>query len=268
MRIDPVRAARRLTLSVTSALALSALLSALLSAPAIAQSAPSIRAPTAVGPESATLHGVVDTGNGAEGSPCYSFEYDTRADWTGHQNDVRFTRIVCVRPGSGDVAVTARIGCPHSTTCGAGVRLAPGTRYQATLLVQYVGDGEYYYAEQLGSAQAVFTTQALGTVRLRSPTITVRSGVAAVGLLCASVRACAGRLEVTVAQGRKAVKCLSGALSIKAGAHATVDARLSGECRALVPAAGRSGLAGKLSVTARTGQSGVVARRVTLVTGG
>jgi hypothetical protein len=264
MRIDAVGAARRLALSVISALALGALLSA----PAIAQSAPAIRAATALGPESATLHGIVDTGNGAEGTPCYSFEYDTRSDWAGRQDLVRYTPIVCLRAGSGDVAVTTRVGCPRSTTCGAGVRLAPATRYQTTLLVQYVGDGDYYYAEQLSSPQTVFTTQALGTVRLRSPTVAVRSGVAAIGLVCASARFCRGRLELTVAQGHRAVRCLSSSLSIRADTHATVDAKLTGECRALVSAAARSGLRGKLSVTATTGQSGILARRVMLVTAG
>ncbi len=255
-------AARRLAQGVISALALFALLSA----PALAQSTPAIRAPTAVGPESATLHGSVDTGNSTEGSPCYSFEYDTRTDWAGRQDDVRFTPLVCLKAGSGDVKVTARVGCQRSATCGARVRLAPGTRYQATLLVQYVGDGMYYYAEQLGSPQVVFTTQALGAVRLRSATVAVRGGAGAIGLLCASARACRGRLEVTVSQGAKAVRCLSSGLSIRAEARVTVDAKLTGTCRALVSGAGSRGVAGNLSVTATTDQSGVVARRVTLLT--
>jgi hypothetical protein len=262
MRFAPAGSARRLVLCVISA----AVLSALLATPAIAQNAPSIKPPSAVGPESATLRGIIDTGNSGEGSPCYRFEYDTRSDWAGRQDYVRFSQIVCVRAGSGDVAVTARVGCPRSATCTSAARLVARTRYQATLLVQYQGDGAYYYAEQLGSPQVMFTTQALGSVSLRSSTVSVKGGVAAVRLVCASARACRGRLGVTVAQGANTVRCLTGALSIRAGARATVDAKLTGRCRVLLSAAGDRRLAGRLSVTATTDQTAFTDRRITLVT--
>ena len=231
-----------------------------------AQSVPSINSVRAVGPESATLSGTVDTGAPGDGDACYSFEYDAVSDWSGLQDSVAFTSPDCLAAGQGVVTVDATIGCFPAASCtGAKLPLMSATNYEAILFVQYQGNGGDALPQQLSSSQIGFTTESRGSVDLTSTRIAVRRGVAAVHLKCASTQACHGRLVVVAHQRSKSVTCLSSAVSIKAGAAATIAGRVSTRCAALILSSGRSGLAGKLSLTVSTDQRVTISTLVTLV---
>jgi hypothetical protein len=239
----------------------------LMAAPALAQSPPTQKPATAVGAEQATVSGVVDTGTIADGTPCYSFEYDTLADFTGPLNNPQSTAPVCLTPGTGMVPVTAVVGCFPAASCSLDASpLTPGTVYQAVLSVSYQVTGSPT-ANELNSNQVEFSTKKLGALTLKSSTIHVKHGVASVGLSCSSTQPCNGTVQVTARHHGRVLKCFSSRISMKPGRHGTISGSLAGACRSVLSAAGTSGLAGTLMLSVTTDQQVGGKKPVTLVAG-
>jgi hypothetical protein len=248
----------RLALIATSAV----VVGGLMTAPALAQTAPTITKVSAVGAEQATVSGNVDTATAAQGPVCYVVEFDTLADWTGPQDNVASTSPNCdLTPGTGVQPVSVQIGCFPAASCSADqVPLTPGSKYIAILSVQYAVGGTFNTSEQLDSAQASFTTKPLGSLKLTSGTVKVTHRTAAFALDCASAQACQGTIEVTV--HHKA--CISGNISMRAGRKATLNESVKGKCLKSITAAGAAGLSGKLVIVVTTDQH-VSLRPVTLL---
>jgi hypothetical protein len=239
----------RLALIATSAVALGGLMAA----PAMAQNTPTLNSATAVGAEQVTLTGTVDTGTVADGTPCYSFEYDNLADFQGPGDTVQYTAPVCLTPGTGVMNVNATIGCFPSTSPTCDSPLSGATLYQAVLSVTYSPSSSV--SNVLNSSQITFTTKPLGSLKLTSANVQVKHGVGAVSLRCASVDACQGTLQVTKRMSGRVYKCLSGALSIRAGHKAMFKGPVAGACSRGLAAAGKSGLSGVLTVSLTTDQN-------------
>ncbi|MGO9789786.1 MAG: hypothetical protein ACLP8S_09915 [Solirubrobacteraceae bacterium] len=252
----------RLALVVASALALSGFAAST----ALAQLSPTSTPAVSVGPESAVLKGTIDTTTQTGSQVCYSFEYDTVADYLGPKNNVQSSDDQCVPSGSGVIDVSALVGCYPAATCtGDNLPLDPASTYQYILGVQYEADGSYYNSEQLNSLQLEFTTSALGSLKLTSKAIPVKKGVAAISLLCNSRQSCHGSLQVTVrSRGRKLI-ALSSPLNIKASKAVTLKGKLSGKVRSLLAKASGGKLAATLTVIVTTDQNVFSSKRVTLV---
>ena len=262
MRIQAVAVVRCLVLSLIVA----ATAASLLPMSADAESVPTLSAVRAVGSESAMLSGTVDTGAAGDGDACYSFEYDVVADWVGRQDSVTFTNPDCLATGQGVVPVDATIGCFPAARCtSANLPLISAARYEAVLFVQYQGNGGSEPAEQLRSGQVGFTTKPRGSILVTSTRIGVRRRLAAVHLKCASTQACRGKLVVISHQQSRSVTCLSSALSMKAGAAATIAAKLSTRCAGLISSSGRGGVTSELLLTVITDQRAPVSTPVALI---
>lgn len=256
----------RLALVATSVLALSGLAAS----SALAQKNPTAGTVTQITAESALLSGTVDTTTTTGSNVCYSFEYDTLADYSTDQNTVMATDTQCLPSGTGPVAVTAPVGCyPQSTCQGDNLPLTPGTVYEYILEVTYqpvTGASNYQYTEPLSSAQLNFTTTTLGTLKVSSKAVPVTAGgVASVFLLCNSKQACQGALQITVKSGRKTLIALAKSVNIAAGRNAKVTGALSKKVRSLITAAKNHQLAAAISFILTSDQTTAASTKVTLV---
>jgi hypothetical protein len=251
----------RLALVATSVLALCGVAAS----SALAQTNPTTTPAVKVGSETAVLNGTIDTTTTPGNEVCYSFEYDTLADYLGPQDNVQSTDDQCVDSGSGVIPVSAVVGCYPAASCiGDNEPLNPSSTYQYILGAQYEPGGNYTQAEQLNSLQLEFTTEALGSLKLTSTAIPVKNGVAAISLLCNSKQACQGSLKLTVRSGGKTLTALSS-LNIKAGKAATVKGKLSAKVKSLLAKASGGKLAATLTLTLTTDQNAFSSKKVKLV---
>ncbi len=252
----------RLALVATSVLALCGVAAS----SALAQTGPTTTPAVKVGSETAVLNGTIDTTTTPGNEVCYSFEYDTLADYLGPQDNVQSTDDQCVDSGSGVIPVSAVVGCYPAATCtGDNEPLSPSSTYQYILGAQYEPGGVYTAAEQLNSLQLEFTTEALGSLKLTSTAIPVKNGAAAISLLCSSLQACQGSLKLTVRSGGKTLTALSPSLNIKAGKRATVKGKLSAKVKSLLAKARGGKLGATLTVTLTTDQKAFSSKKVKLV---
>ncbi len=253
----------RLALVATTVLALSGFAAS----SALAQTNPTSTPAVSIGPESAVLNGTIDTTTTPGNEVCYSFEYDTLADWLGPQNDAQSTDDQCVPSGSGVINVTATVGCYPAATCaGDNSPLDPASTYQYILAAQYEPGGAYTSALQLNSLQLEFTTEALGSLALTSKAIAVKpNGQAAINLLCNSKQGCQGSLQLTVRSKGKSLIALSSALNIKAGKHVALKGKLSAKVKKLLGNAKGTKLVATLTVILTTDQNVFSSKKVTLV---
>lgn len=256
----------RLALVATSVVALSGVAAS----SALAQSNPTITKATQITSESATVSGTIDTTTTPGNSVCYSFEYDTIADYLGNQDNISYTDPVCVVSGSGTIHVSATIGCYPAASCADTDQspLDPASTYQFILGAQYEAGGSYANAEQLDSPGngLKFTTLPLGSVKLTSSTAPTARGVATVDLLCASKLPCQGTLQLALKSKGKVLTTKLQTISIKADKAAKVKVTLTKAIEALY-AKDNSTLGVRLTVLTTTDQLGLTNKPLTLVAG-
>lgn len=248
----------------------------LIAGSALAQSTPALTLAGNVGAEVATLTGAVDTGslvNGvaSEGTACYTVEYDTVADFgtfatPGLGETEQFTPPVCtLTPGSGIQLVQATIGCFPANSCiGFTLALTPGTEYQAVIYVSYPVTGTAA-AVQVNSPELTFTTKALGTLTVGSPTLAVKGNKASVKLVCASSQPCKGALHLSSAMNGKSVVCASTTPSLVANSSKLVEVSLSSRCKAALMANKSQSISGHVSLTVTTDQKAKLSTPVKLL---
>ncbi|MGO9976468.1 MAG: hypothetical protein ACLP01_27405 [Solirubrobacteraceae bacterium] len=261
----------RLALVATSVLALGGFAAS----SALAQATPTVTLASQLTAESAVLTGTIDTTTTAGSSVCYSFEYDTVADYIGDQNNIMSTDDVCVPSGSGVITVSSPVGCYPQVTCtGDNLPLTPGFEYQYILSAQYepgtVAATAYATAEQLNSLELTFATTPLGTVSISSRTLAVKSnGKTSISIVSNSQQAAQGIWALTVKSKGKTIKALSGNLNIaaaRAGSKRTkvYTGTLSSKVRSLLAKASKNKLSAQLTITLTSDQNLAVKNPVTL----
>ncbi len=260
----------RLALVATSVLALGGFAAS----SALAQATPTTTLASHITAESAVLTGTIDTTTTAGSSVCYSFEYDTLADYLGDQNNIMSTDDVCVPSGSGVITVSSPVGCYPQVTCaGDNLPLTPGSEYQYILSAQYepgTGATAYATAEQLNSLQLTFSTTPLGTVSISSRTLAVKSnGKTSISIVSNSQQAAQGAWKLTVKSKGKTITALSGNLNIaaaSAGSKRTkaYTGKLSSKVRSLLAKASKNKLSAQLTITLTSDQNVAVKNPVTL----
>ena len=253
----------RLALVATSVVALSGFAAS----SALAQNTPTVAQATHVTSESANVSGTVDTGTTTGDNVCYSFEYDTIADYLGNQDNVSYTDPTCVPSGSGSISVSATLGCYPAASCADTDQspLNPANTYQYILGAQYEAGGSYVNAEQLVSQELEFTTLPLGSVKLTSSKASTKAGVSTVYLLCNSGLTCQGTLQLSVKSKGKTLSTKGQTITIKANKSAKIKVVLTKAIKALY--AKNSKLAVKLTVITTTDQNGLTNKPLTLVAG-
>jgi hypothetical protein len=223
--------------------------------------APVITGVTGITPESATLHGVIDSGDIAPGSD-YVFEYDTLADYKANSNqfgdNAGFTPDVpgFVTNNTGLIVVNGPAGCYPVASCAnlGGIPLSPGTTYVYQLQSQPgTAAGTYSSTESLSSPVGTFKTPALGTVKVAKKA-TVSGNSASIALTDSSVEKAAGTYAVTVKLKGKSHKVASGKFSIAAGAVKSISAKLTKSELALVKSLKLTKLTAKVALTTTTDQ--------------
>jgi hypothetical protein len=199
-------------------------LSGLVAVPAEAANAPAVSPVTQITPESAVLNGVVDTGNVLPGTT-YTFEYDTLADWNAGGDNAQFAPEV---PGEVDAstslaAVSVPIGCHPASVCNntGEIPLTPGTQYVYFLDSQPGASGSYLNTVSLVSAEGMFTTPKLGSVKV-SATALVAHGAAWISVTDASPMAAKGTVKLSL-HGKTVGKAK---FKLKPNATATVKVAL------------------------------------------
>jgi hypothetical protein len=215
-------------------------------------------AATGVTAQSAVLHGSINTGGAAAS---WQFQYGTTTAYTFA------TPIRQLAPGNATIPVAAVVS-----------NLQPATTYHYRLVATTGAGTRYYPLVTVAGVDLTFTTKARaggsrpgrGRLKLLSRKIAVKDQFAGVPLKCLSVKACVGKLSlslgatVTVKKHGKTHKhhaeigCGTARYQILAGEKQTVRDKLSTACTDLLRAARHHRLKSRLTTKPTSGQRGVV----------
>lgn len=225
-----------------------------------AQAAVTVTTSTATGvtAKSAVLHGSINTGGAAVS---WQFQYGTTTAY-----DLA-TPIRQLAPGNATIPVAAVV-----------MNLQPATTYHYRLVATTGAGTRYYPLVTVAGVDMTFTTKAQaggsrpgrGRFKLLHSKIGVKNRFAAVPFKCLGVKACVGKLSLSLGatvtykkhgkthKRHAEIGCGTAQYRIAAGKKHTVHDRLSTACIDLLRSAHHHTLKSRLTTKPRSGQRGVV----------